>query len=247
MIVTLTKQGWDIIHQQSHALLAMKLAYHWRKEDRSARWVEVLAAITQHDHFQHGGDGDVALTDVGAPKGFTVGSSESGIDSLEQPRAALNEAKQQSRYVGLLLSHHITKLYESKRGTSADLATFLDEQQEKQQVWRKKLKTTKKAVEHDYAVVLWCDRCSLILCQDEIPNGERRLEIEPLPGGNNAYLFQRDDKTIGTEPWPFEEDTFEVSVEVTRLAQLHFATLGELKAALVDGEVEECMWAFRKS
>jgi Protein of unknown function (DUF3891) len=247
MIVTLTKQGWDIIHQQSHALLAMKLAYHWRKEDRSEHWVEVLAAITQHDHFQHGGDGDVSLTDVGAPKGFTVGSSESTIDSLEQPQTALNEAKQQSRYVGLLLSHHITKLYEPKRGASAELDAFLDEQHEKQRAWRKKLKITKKAVAHDYAVVLWCDRCSLILCQGEVPSDKRRLEVEPLPRGETSYLFQRDDKSIGSEPWPFEEDTFEVSVEVTRLTQLHFATLDELKQALVDGEVEVRAWTLRKS
>jgi Protein of unknown function (DUF3891) len=73
MIVTMTDSGWDVIHQPAHALLASKLAQHWKQSERSPFWTEVLVAIAQHDNHQRGLD---YLTSTGAPEGFTVSKSE---------------------------------------------------------------------------------------------------------------------------------------------------------------------------
>jgi hypothetical protein len=73
----------------------------------------------------------------------------------------------------MLISMHTSFLLEGKRGESADLDSFLDEQVEHQEKWRKELKISKKEAEKAYAFFQWCDRLSLILCKHELPAGQR--------------------------------------------------------------------------
>jgi hypothetical protein len=246
MIVTLTDEGWDIIHQPAHALLASKLASHWKYRERSPFWLELLTAIAQHDSHQRGLDGDIFITSLGAPKGFTVSKGEGDVDSLEQPREVIHQARYQGQYVSLLTAMHVQTLYKSKRGSSKELANFLDELTTRQLAWRKSLKISSQQAKTDYALMLWCDRCSLILCQDEIPVAGRRLEVQRGPKGTRHFLYQREDKTLGVDEWPFEEDEFSVSVEVHKLKQLRFEDEAELRKALQEARVEFRSWMFRK-
>jgi Protein of unknown function (DUF3891) len=243
MIVNITAQGWEVIYQPAHALLASSLAHHWKHSERSNFWVDVLAAITQHDSQQ---SGEVSLTEMGTPRGFTVSSGESDVESLEQPRQAIREALYQSRYVALLTSAHITTIYSPKRSNSKNLDLFLREQKQLQGVWRKSLGVRARQVKHDYDLVHWCDRCSLILCQDELPSAERRLEIAKGPSGARYYLWQRANGSVGVEPWPFEEDEFSVSVEMRRLEQASFADEHELGEALGRAKVTQKKWVIVK-
>lgn len=256
MIVTMTEEGWDVIHQPAHALLATKLAQHWKHGERSPFWVELLAAIAQHDNWQRGLDGDIYLTSTGAPKGFTVSSGEGDVDSLEQPREVVHQARYQGCYVALLTSMHVHELYKSKQGSSKELEGFLAELKNNQKRLRRSLGLSDKQAKADYALMLWCDRCSLILCQDEIPASERRLEVQRGPTGTHHFLWQREDKTLGVEDWPFEDDSskngssknneFSVSVEVHHLKQLHFKSEAELRKALREARIEFRSWTFRK-
>jgi len=243
MIVQLTRTGWNVIYQPAHGLLATKIAYRWRRENRSPFWVDVVAAITQHDNNQRDFEGDTHLTDLGAPRSFTVDKGGVG-ETLEQPRRRIAEAKRQGRYVALLTSMHLTTIY--ARGQSAEMDAFLDEQEAAQKGWRRSLGVTKAQAERDYAVMIWCDRCSLILCQEEVPQAGRRLEVQRGPDGAPHYLWEREDGTLGVDPWPFEVDDFEVGVDVTHLEQLKFASDEELLGALERAPVELRTWRFRR-
>jgi hypothetical protein len=242
----MTDDGWDVIHQPAHALLASKLAHRWKRSGRSPFWVELLVAIAQHDNQQRGLEGDIYLTSTGAPKGFTVSKGESDIDSLEQPTEVIHQACYQGQYVALLTSMHVHTLYNSKRGSSKTLDKFLSEVEERQKQWRKVLGISVKQAKADYALLLWCDRCSLILCGSEIPAAQRRLEVERDLQGKRSFLWQREDKSLNVEPWPFEEDEFSVAVEVHKLNQLRFDSEQELRRALEGAEVEYRTWTFKK-
>jgi hypothetical protein len=43
---------------------------------------------------------------------------------------------------------------------------------------------------------------------------ETQLEVQRSPCGSRHFLWQREDKTLGVETWPFEDDEFSVDVEV---------------------------------
>ncbi|MGL4611817.1 MAG: DUF3891 family protein [Trueperaceae bacterium] len=247
MIVMMANEGWDVIHQPAHALLASKLAMHWSHHERSSFFPELLMAIAQHDNQQRGLDGDIYLTASGAPKGFTVSKGESDIDSLEQPREVIHQACYQGQYLALLTAMHVQTLYAAKRQSSKALDKFLAEVKNLQKQWRKSLGLSVKDAKADYALMLWCDRCSLILCQDEIPSAGRRLEVQRGPRGTQHFLFQREDKSLGVEDWPFQEEEFTVNVEVHHLKGLRFESKTVLREALREAKVLFKTWTFRKS
>ncbi len=246
MIVNMTDEGWNVVHQPAHALLASKIAQHWQHRERSPFWLELLIAIAQHDNQQRGLAGDIYLASTGAPKGFTVSKGESEVDSLQQPKEVVHQARYQGQYVALLTAMHVHTLYQSKRGSSKALDKFLFEIEAQQKKWRKSLGLSIKQAKADYALLLWCDRCSLILCGSEIPAAERRLEVQRGPDGKRYFLWQREDKTLTTEPWPFEEDEFSVTVEEHHLKQLRFNSEAELRKALQEADVERKKWTFKK-
>ena len=242
MIVTLQADGWEIIYQRAHGLLAVKLASHWRSDERGPHWVELLAAVTQHDNNQKEFGGSTYLNAIGAPADFMI----AGGSPLEQAKQVVDDASYQGRYVALMTSMHTSYIYRSKRHSDEAFAAFLSEQEALQKSWRRALKLSKRNAERDYAIMQWCDRCSLILCQSELPSNGRRLEVAVTPGGEPGYIRQRDDGSMGVEPWLFEEARFEVSVEATLLRQLQFSSDEELHAALAAAPTYIKSWVFAK-
>lgn len=49
MIVNAVAEGWEIITQRAHALLAAELVAPWKTEEHPPCWVAILAALVQHD------------------------------------------------------------------------------------------------------------------------------------------------------------------------------------------------------
>ncbi len=241
MIVNLKPEGWEIIYHRAHGLLAVKLASHWRKRDRSPYWTELLAAITQHDNNQKEFRDDNYLTLLGAPADFMISSG----DPLEQARSVVEDASYQGRYVALMTSLHTSYIYGAKRDDKA-FAAFLDEQADLQRRWRRALRLKKAEAERHYAIMQWCDRCSLILCEDELPADSRRLEVTPLPSGERSYIWQRGDGTLGLEPWPFSKGLVEVSVEARTVERLQFGDDKALQAALRDAPTQVKTWHFKE-
>lgn len=241
MIVNAVKEGWEIIYQQAHGLLAAELASHWRADQRSVYWAATLAAIAQHDDGQKDWSGKDGVTPAGAPADFTQVPF-----SLEQAREVLHEARFQGRWRSLLTSMHLSFLHESLRGSDKQIDELLDEQQTQQKIWRKELKVTLKQTRYAYDLLQWCDRLSLVLCRNELPARERLLEISAGPDGTRYFVRQRQDNSVEVQPWPFEESAFRVSVEASSLSQLQFKDDAELAKALREARIKTKSWQLQK-
>ena len=138
MIVKLVDTGWEIAHQPAHGLLAFQLALHWETAKRPHQWAETLIALTEHDDGQDPYQNRNHLTTAGAPLHFQV------LEFSEtQAKAMVEVALEKSRWNALMVSMHATFLYEEKRGQSAELDTFLDQQKQNQPAWRKQYGATK--------------------------------------------------------------------------------------------------------
>jgi hypothetical protein len=241
MIVNTYPAGWEIIHQRAHGLLAVQLAYHWRTDQRPQRWVETLVAITEHDDAQEDWQGANHLNEAGAPVDFT--HKPFSMTQLERI-AGLSQHK--GRWVALLISMHLSFIYEPLRGEHKELGPFLDLQKKNQQRWRKDLGIRVTEAEAAYAIVQWCDQFSLILCKHQLPAGERALEISRGPDGQRYDVVQRSDGTLKVNPWPFAEDAFTVAVEATYVEQLHYASDNELQSVMETSAIRPLEWHFVK-
>lgn len=242
MIVNATPNGWEIIYHRAHALLAAQLAGQWRRKNAPARLYETLAAISHHDDLEKEWEEDI-VTEAGAPMDFTL-SQDTDVEKIAK---LVKNALYRGRWVALLISKHMSRLNESKRGEIPELDKFLDEQLENQERWRKELGIEKTDVDAAYAFMQWCDRLSLILCQQELPADERWLEISKGPDDQRYDIMQRSDSLVTVKPWPFEDDKFTVNIEACDVSQLKFKSSAELSKALQEAPIKIQEWTFVKS
>lgn len=242
MIVNATPNGWEIIYHRAHALLAAQLAGQWRRKNAPARLYETLAAISHHDDLEKEWEEDI-VTEAGAPMDFTL-NQDTDVEKISK---LVKNALYRGRWVALLISKHMSRLHESKRGQIPELDKFLDEQLENQQRWRKELGLEKTDVDAAYAFMQWCDRLSLILCQQELPADERWLEISKGPDDQRYDIMQRGDSLVTVKPWPFEDEKFTVNIEACDVSQLKFKSSAELSQALQEAPIKIQEWTFVKS
>lgn len=241
MIVNLEQDGWQVIYHRAHALLAAQLAGQWRRKDAPPRLYETVAAISHHDDLEREWEGN-ELTRAGTPLDFTL---EQGT-SVEQLSEQIESSRYRGRWVTLMTSMHISRLTEPSRGTSKELDKFLDEQLELQQQYQKELEIPKEDVDAAYAFMQWCDRLSLILCQQKLPEDERALEVSKGPDGKRYDVIQFRDNRVTIRPWPFEDGEFTVNVETCKLSQVKFDSNTELREALQQAPIEVLEWTFEK-
>ncbi len=242
MIVNLTDNGWEIIYHRAHALLAAQVSGYWQTPDDTAHLVDTIAAIAHHDDLEREWQGD-HLTKAGAPFDFTLGGEELKVSPLYEH---VENALYRGRWVALLVSMHMSFLNEGRRGELPELDEFLDKQIELQTTWRKSLKITKADAQKAYDMMQCCDRLSLILCQRQIPDGERWLEIATGPTGERHDLLQRGDKTLTVKPWPFTATEFTLRIDASHLTQMKFDSNQELVTALQHAPIESIEWTFVK-
>lgn len=243
MIVNLSKDGWDIIYHRAHALLAAQLAGQWRRSDAPLRLYETIAAISHHDDLEKEWQGN-HLTEVGAPMDFTLGEeSEKVPDCLKKH---IEESLYRSRWVALLTSMHICFLSQNKGETSHEWKDFLGEQVKNQATWREQLGVSQEEVERGYQFMQWCDRFSLILTQQQIPEDGRALEITHGIDNQRYDLRCLENGDLTVEPWPFEDDNFTVNIESVHLSELKFDSNQALTKALKEAEIFILEWHFTK-
>jgi hypothetical protein len=242
VIVRPTQTGWEIVYHRAHALLAAQLAGQWRKQDAPPRLYETIAAISHHDDLEKEWE-ERGLTEVGTPQDFTLNPET----SYPQLRKHLESALYRGRWVALLNSLHISYLQEGKRGESAEGDAFLDEMLALQQQWRQELGVCKDDTERAYDFMQWCDRCSLILCQQQIPEAQRCLEISKGPDGKRYDIKQLKEQELTVLPWCFGQERFTVNVECSELNQVKFDDNASLIAALKEAPRKLLEWTFVKS
>jgi len=237
MIVNYKEDGWEIITQRSHGLLAAQFGAQWKKVLQPRRWVETLMAIAEHDDAENELDGENLLTSTGGPLNFDMKNFEP--DHCKK-LASLTLTK--SRYIALLTSMHMDFLYRKEEDNNAGVKTFLMEQRRLQAVWRRELGLTKEEAQKQYAFLEWCDALSLLLCKGEMQPEMRRTEISTGPDNVVYSLVQTGNETITLEPWPFKDPAFEVYFESRRLKQIQFQSSEELRQAFLSAEVVENVW-----
>jgi len=242
VIVNQDEQGWEIIYHRAHALLAAQIAAYWNRKDSPVRLIETVAAISHHDDLEREWE-ENNLTPAGAPLDFTLDKNT----DLQKLRKLITGACYRGRWVAMLTSMHTSFLNEGKRGESAELDSFLDEQLEMQKQLRKGLQINKQEAEQAYAFMQWCDRLSLILCQRQLPVGERALEISKGPNGKRYDVLQLSDERITVTPWPFEEEELTVNVEASYLSQVQFDSNTALAEALQTAQIKTLEWTFAKA
>lgn len=242
MIVNYKQEGWRVITQRAHGIVAAQLAFHWRITDRPKRWVETVLAIAEHDDAENELDGENLITNTGGPLNFDMKSFE--LPHCQQ-LASLTITK--SRYVALLTSMHMMFLYKKHEGGNTAAKIFLAEQKILQTKWRKQLQISKEEAVKIYSLLEWCDALSLLLCKDEIQPEQRGIEISAGPDKKSYTLFQIKDQILTVDPWPFEPNEFEVNFDYRLLNKLQFASTKQFREDFLSAGVKEKTWKLIKS
>ncbi len=237
MIVTYKEEGWHIVTQRAHGIVAAQLAMEWRRKDRPRRWTETVLAIAEHDDAEVELDDNNLLTPTGGPINFdmkTFDAARCGKLSL------LTQTK--SRFIALLTSVHTVFLYGKEAAENKEAKAFIEEQKRLQGVWAKELGMEKEEYLRLYDLLEWCDACSLLICQERQQPEKRKMEISVGPDQKMYHLVQVDDTTLTVEPWPFEAKTFTVSFEWRLIKQLQFSSSAQFREAFGQAEVNETTW-----
>ncbi|GAB5441884.1 MAG: hypothetical protein Fues2KO_22330 [Fuerstiella sp.] len=246
MIVQHVETGWEVIFQPAHGLLAADIGRRLAGGLQCEYWFETLTAINRHD------DSKVAfrskqrtyVTEAGAPRNFDQ-VSMSDQQRFEEVHNRLENAYRKHRWIGLLESQHADFLYAGS-DVSKDLKQLLKDEKQRRRRTLKELDSTSDQLQAAYEVFRWCDRLSLILSRGRLPEMGRRLEIMTFSDDTRSDIFQSDDGAVHVEPWPFEADAFDVSVEVHQLKQLAFDDDEELEMALRSAPTLVRSWRFQQ-
>jgi hypothetical protein len=241
MIVTYKKDGWHVVTQRSHGILAAQLGANWRVADRPERWTETLLAIAEHDDAEVELDGENLITPTGGPLNFNM-----KVFDLAHYEKLSMLTQTKNRYIALLISLHIEFLNRSEAAHNKTLKFFLKKQAKLRTQWRKALKITEAEMLRIYDLMEWCDAFSLLLCQCNLPPEKRKLEISTGPDKKMYYLIKTNEETITVSPWPFEAQSFNVNFEYRIIKQLQFASSADFRKAFLSAPVEERMWKVSK-
>jgi hypothetical protein len=142
---------------------------------------------------------------------------------------------------------HTCFLKEGSKDKSPELVEFLQQQRDLQEQWRQELGIEQEEVQSSYHFMRWCDRLSLILCQHQIPDNERTLEINIGPDGRKYEIAQSQEGAISVFPWCFAKDKITVYVETSHLSEIKFEDNDSLKAALTNAPRKYQEWTLVKS
>ncbi|MEO8821017.1 MAG: DUF3891 family protein [Ginsengibacter sp.] len=241
MIVTYKEDGWHVVTQRSHGILAAQLGANWRVKDRPERWTETLLAIAEHDDAEVELDGENLITPTGGPLNFNMKEFDLGhYKKLSKLTLTKN------RYIALLTSLHIEFLNRTEATHNIKCKNFLKKQATLREKWRKALKITEAETLRIYSLMEWCDAFSLLLCQYRLPPEKRELEISTGPDKKMYYLVQINDETITVKPWPFEAKNFNISFEYRLIKQLQFTSSADFRKAFLRAPVDEQVWKVSK-
>ncbi len=236
MIVKHHSEGWEIISHYAHGLLAGKIASQLSKDLMPEHWVDVLTAIVEHDDHLLNFEEQDYLTKNGTPKDFTMESNKNR-EALEHAQRVYANAMQKSQLVALLVGRHLEFLNEDLAEDFKPMEQFLEDIDALRAQQRKLYGLLRKDEDNLYDIMLFSDRCSLILCQDKIPEVGRKLEINNTIRNKTYFIYQDNTEKITVEPWPFEHDKIKLDFEYRIIPQATFKNNQELKKLLDDVEI----------
>ena len=241
MICNRREDGWELVYQNAHGVVAMKLLRHWRASEQPGRWGDLLYAAAQHDNgWQEWEPGD-HLTALGTPRHF---EETTDADTVRQSEMALGRVRNASLFAGLLLVEHFKTLYAAT--DAAGVQAMLARQRAEAAKARRVLGVRQVEVAAHYQFLRFADTFSLTLCLRRLDLlADRRVELEPV-NGVRTFALRRADDTIGVEPWPYAVDEFEVRTEAYRLPRLTYPSAAALSAAIAKARIEPRVWTIRQ-
>lgn len=238
MIVRSVDQGWTVIFHTTHGLLAQRIASHLRDAREFPFWFETQVAIGVHDdlHRVYAKGKRDQLTQASAPRDFMLEPMKDDQRAAET-QDRIDEAFRKHSWLGVMQSKHADCLYRGE-DTTAAMQQMLDAEDERREATLTRLQIDPVRVQETYDWMHFCDRLSLILCGDDIPAMHRRLEIITKDGGTRFEIWEDDTECVRVAPWPFVDETVELSVEYRTLKQLSYVDDAELGDALKASPVE---------
>lgn len=239
MIVNYTEEGWQIITQRAHGLLAAQLAFRWKKQDRPQRWVETLLSIAEHDDATIELEDDDLINENGGPVNFKMKDFEK-----EHAQKLMNQALTKSKYIALLTARHICFLY----GNSDDKEAwkFCEGLKKEEAKWLKELNISSEEISSAYRLLEWCDAFSLLICQQMIQPESRKMEISVGPDYQTYQFYEIFEGKLAVVPWPFEEEGFTVEFESRTLPQLTFKDAEEFRTLFLQAKTQFNQYTFEK-
>lgn len=246
MIVLSHQQGWKIITQRTHGLLAAMIGFQYDIDLPTDIMLPILLAIAEHDDGVTETLADQNLTDAGAPRNFTIPVTNTKTNLI--PLFSLMEiANSKSQLNGLLTSLHLKFLYDGeKRKTDKGLDKFLKDQEKYRKTVLKNLRMTKTYANNLYRFLEWCDAFSLLICLEKIQPQGRKMEISLSPDGDMNTVYYKPNKEICVEPWPFKSSTFNVFYEYKIVEQLVFKSVDEFNDVCKVTQVQQAVFTFSK-
>nr|WP_199156767.1 DUF3891 family protein [Pedobacter sp. ASV2] len=236
MIVNYTTDGWEVITQRSHALLAAKICGEWKIRDRSSRWTELLIAVAEHDDIFNELERGPLINEKGGPVDFKMTKF-----NLEASRKLMDMAVTKSSFIALLTAKHISFTHGEESKASAFLATL----NEQKKVWMKSAAINEVELGNAYELLEFCDAFSLLICQNLVPPEQRSLEISTGPG-KRVYYFAEIQGELVVDPWPFEAESFELSYEYRLIGKLSFSSDRNFRNAFLKTAAQEKKVRFKK-
>jgi hypothetical protein len=232
MIVNYLEDGWQIISQRAHGLLAGEICFHWKKELRPPRWLETIVATTEHDDaFSEFDDDNVLLNENGGPVNYKMRKFDK-----EKCDQLIRHALTKSRYIALLTSRHIQFLYENSEDKEA--RKFVKEIRKLGNIWMKEIGIKEDEVSKAYSILEWCDAFSLLICQQLVQPENRKIEISSGPDNLCYQLHAPSPGQLNVEPWPFEADAFQICYESKTISQLKFKNVKEFRKQLMNAPID---------
>jgi len=238
MIVRQQNTGWSIIFHTSHGLLAQQIAAHLNVASDLPYWFETQVVIGLHDdlHCVYEIGKREQLTDAGAPCDFTLVAMKDG-NRLQEMQDRIDEAYRKHTWMGIMQSKHAECLY-SGEDVSAEMKRMLKVEAKRRSAAMANLNLEPMTVQSTYDWMQFCDRLSLILCGDDVPAMNRRLEIFTNSAKTRFDIWEDEHDRLRADPWPFVTDQVELRVEYRILKQLSFVDDVELNEALKVAPVE---------
>ncbi|MFS4418222.1 DUF3891 family protein [Maribacter sp. 2307ULW6-5] len=244
MIVRNTNQGWHVVYQAAHGLLAGTIAHHLKREMRPKAWMETWVAVTEHDDHQLDFNEKDYLSQLGTPIDF-MENQVPKEKAVERARRIYHRSRAKSAWTALMVYLHLDFLYGDM--DHQGMRSFLDSLKETVHPVCDLYGASPEEAKAAYQLVRFCDRLSLILCQEQVPGRGRALEINAALSKKTSIVMELENGDLTVAPWCFERDRVELSVEFRVLRQATFEGNKALQKALGAAKVERKHWALQKA
>ena len=246
MLINFIDKGLEVITHPAHGLLSGKIAEQVHSSFRLVNWLETITAIIEHDDEQLSPKQKNCISKIGKPLDF-LNNTLPPEKSLQHAKAVFDKVLLKSSWSAMLLSHHLQFLYEDAAKDLDEFKEFLKGMKHFRKVTCALHQVDTKEVERLYQIMIFSDRLSLILCQNEIPLLGRELEINKSIAGKTYFIKELEDGSITVRPWVFERDSFEISVDARLLKEIKFKNEKDFTEALARAAIYFKRWKFSKS